>query len=128
MYREDNAEDRVAKAVEEAAKNGRRVLVVFGADWCPDCLALDRMLKEKAVRVVTDRGYVTVYVGTGKFDKNLDVAEKYGVDVTDGIPAAAVLDCNGSTLWKTEDGEWSSARRMESAQLAGIQRCIHSSV
>jgi hypothetical protein len=48
-------------------------------------------------------------------DENLDIAEKYGIPVTLGVPALAVLSENGKLLYGQRGGEFSHMGRMESA-------------
>lgn len=95
----------IAAALSAGAQRGKLVLIVFGANWCPDCRALDGMAKEGVLKKVLDEGYVVVHVDVGRFNKNLDVAAKYLLDVRKGIPCAVVLAANGTpALAATVDG------------------------
>jgi len=88
------------------------VIVVFGANWCPDCLALDRAMKQGASAAFLKKDFKIVKVDVGHFDKNLDVGESYGVPVKKGIPAVAILSPKGDVLYLTKEGELSHARTM----------------
>src|SRR5262249_24204714 len=45
-----NAAADVQEALAAANADGKRVLLDFGANWCPDCIALDRFFREPSVR------------------------------------------------------------------------------
>ncbi len=53
-----------------------------------------------------------VNIDTGRGDKNLDLAEKYGVPLKKGIPAVAVLDPHGKLLYAQDQGQFEDARHM----------------
>jgi hypothetical protein len=50
-------------------------------------------------------------------DENLDIAEQYGIPVTLGVPALAVLSDKGKLLYGQRGGEFKSMRRMESSEV-----------
>ena len=66
------------------------VLVVFGANWCPDCLVLDRAMTQGAGSPLLKRDFKIVKVDVGHKDKNVELAASYGVYLTNGIPTVVV--------------------------------------
>jgi hypothetical protein len=58
------------------------------------------------------RDFVVVKVDVGRYDKNLNVAEKYGVPIHKGIPAMSVLDRHGRLLYAQSQGQFANARAM----------------
>ena len=56
--------------------------------------------------------FTWVKVNVGKFDRNLDIAEGYGVPLKKGIPAIAVLSPAGKVIYATKSGELADARNM----------------
>ena len=58
------------------------------------------------------RYYVIVKVDVGRYDKNLDVAEKYRVPIKHGIPALAVPDSRGALLYVMDQGQFDDAQHM----------------
>lgn len=95
-----------------ASATNSTVIVVFGANWCPDCLALDKAMKEGASVALLKRDFKIVKVDVGHFDKNEDVAESCGVPLKKGIPAVAILSPKGDAVYVTKEGELASARKM----------------
>ena len=56
--------------------------------------------------------FKVVKVNVGRFDRNVDVAERYGVPLKSGIPAVAVLSAQGQVVYATKAGELANARKM----------------
>ncbi|MGW0966557.1 thioredoxin family protein [Streptomyces sp. NPDC002516] len=112
-----NAAAEIAAALKLAKRDGRPVLVDFGADWCMDCRVLSARFKEAGPSALLAK-YHVVKVDVGEFDHNLDVAKRY-VDLrTSGIPALTVLDAaSGRIEVATNQGEFSNARTMPAAQV-----------
>ena len=107
-----DAKAQVRQALSAAAAAGTPVLVVFGANWCGDCRMLDKAMKEGASAPLIAREFRVVKIDVGKFDRNLDVAESYGVPLRKGIPAVAVLSAKNEVLHATRAGELADARKM----------------
>ncbi len=108
----DPQQDLVA-AMTEARKTGKRVLVVFGANWCPDCRVLDHEFHAggKTAELVAAR-YEVVKVDVGDFDRNLDFAKLYGEPIRKGIPSVVVVTPQNQVVYQTEAGELADARSM----------------
>lgn len=99
-------------ALTDAARHGLPVLVVYGANWCGDCLALDRAMRTEPAATLIRRRFRVVKVDVGRFDRNTDLAAAHGVPLKRGIPALALLSPEGRPLSVTRGGELANARRM----------------
>jgi protein disulfide-isomerase len=88
------------------------VLVVFGANWCPDCLVLDHAMTRGASAPLLKRDFRIVKVDVGHKDKNVDLAASYGIALTNGIPAVVILSPKGDVRYVTKDGELRHASEM----------------
>ena len=111
---DESADARAAirTALGAVGAGPRRVLIVFGANWCEDCRSLDQALKSGRNAELMAREFEVVKVDVGRFDRNLDVAKAYGDPIRKGIPAAVVLAADARVLYATKAGELSNARRM----------------
>jgi len=105
-----DAKQNIKQALATATNNP--VLIVFGANWCPDCLMLDKAMKQGTTAPLLAKDFKIVKVDVGHFDKNDDVAASYGVPLKKGIPAVAILSSKGEVLYVTKGGELSNARKM----------------
>lgn len=112
-YDESADAKRAVRQALVAAQAARvPVLVIFGANWCEDCRALDKALKTGQNAEQMARDFRVVKVDVGHFDRNLDVARGYGDPLRKGIPAAVVLSPDNRVLYATRAGELADARRM----------------
>lgn len=107
-----DAEADVKSALTGAKSSGLPVLILFGANWCGDCRALDLALQEGQSAELVAKSFKVVKVDVGNFDRNQDLADTYGNPIKTGIPAAVVLSVDGKILYVTKAGELANARRM----------------
>jgi thioredoxin 1 len=103
---QDDTRTAIDAACRQAAAEGKRVAVVFGANWCPDCEAFKRALGHRLVAPIVDPSYVVVKVSVGNRDRNLDLMAEYGMNVGSGIPSVAILEPDGSLVVAQRDGEF----------------------
>ncbi len=107
-----DARAEIKQAVALASKEHKRVLIVFGANWCYDCHVLDLAFHRSDVVTVLQKNYEVVHVDVGEGDKNQDLMEQYHVPMKKGIPAIAVLDGDGKLLYSQKGGEFEKARAL----------------
>ncbi len=91
----DAAEADIHAAVVEARRTHKRVILDFGGDWCGDCQVLNIYLHESPNAGLLEKNFVLVNVNVGHMDANLEIAHKYGVPISTGVPALSVLDEHG---------------------------------
>ena len=112
-----NAEIDLAYAITEANKVNKHVLIAMGANWCPDCRTLGRYFQRKDIKAWLDERFIVVAVDVGEWDKNLEIAERYGNPISEGIPSLVVLDSKGVMQFATLAGELASAREISGDDL-----------
>ena len=88
------------------------IVVVFGANWCGDCRALDKAMKQGPSASLLERDFRIIKVDVGHFDKNVALAGSYGVPLSNGIPAIAIISSSNEVLYVTREGELANARKM----------------
>ncbi len=105
-----DAKVQIESAIAKAAKENRRVLIQWGANWCGWCHLLHEVSKkDQAISKELMYEYDVVLVDIGQFDKHMDLAEKYGAKLKDaGVPFLTILDAQGKVLGNHETGnlEW----------------------
>ena len=82
-------------AIIDAARTGRTLLIVFGADWCHDSRALARTLTSERFRSEFAGRYAVVFIDVGKPQtgqgRNLDLLPRFKVERLKGTPAMFAL-------------------------------------
>jgi thioredoxin 1 len=112
-----DAKAEIRDAVTRAEREHKRIILVFGANWCYDCHVLDYALHQPSVARIADQNFIVIHVDTGEGDKNLDLVVQYKIPLKKGIPALAVLNSDGSLLYSQQNGEFEAARSMDPATL-----------
>jgi thiol-disulfide isomerase/thioredoxin len=102
----------LAAALSAAAKEHKRVLVVFGANWCYDCHVLDATFHSKVLARLVDANYKVVHINIGEKDKNLDIAQRFEVPLEKGIPCLVVLGSDGKLLFSQRQGEFENSYKI----------------
>jgi thioredoxin 1 len=105
----EDAQGEIDAACRLAAREGKRVAVVFGSDWCPDCHAFKKALGHRLLTPILEPAFVVVHVSVGNRDRNLDIMRSCGMTVGSGIPAVAILEPDGSVVAAQRDGEFRNA-------------------
>jgi thiol:disulfide interchange protein len=107
-----DAHAEIKDALEKATAEHKRVIVVFGANWCFDCHVLDKAFHSSELAPIIAANYEVVHVDIGRGEKNQDLMTKYEVPMKRGIPGLAVLDTDGKLVYSHKNGEFENARAL----------------
>jgi thiol:disulfide interchange protein len=119
-----DARAAVDAARTEAVEQGRFLMVTFGANWCMDCRTLYRNLNNEEVADYARDRFLFVNVNVGKFNRNRQLADELGVDLSRGIPVAIFFNPDGRVIGATNEGQLEPARRYSSKQILRFLRDI----
>src|SRR5215831_15982387 len=100
-----NARHDISQAIAAAAKSHKRILLVFGGNWCIDCHILEKAFHQPRIAPLVNDNFLVVHVDVGEYTKNLDLAAKYHIDLKKGVPAIAVLNGSGAFVYSTSQFE-----------------------
>ncbi len=105
-----DARVEIASAIASAKKNNKRVLLVYGGNWCGWCYKLhDVFSKDATIRKILLNEYKMVFVDIGRFDKHLDIVQSYGAEIKkEGVPFLTVLSGDGKLLTNQDTGSLES--------------------
>jgi thiol-disulfide isomerase/thioredoxin len=88
-----NADQVVDAAMAKAKKDHKLLMIDLGGNWCPDCVVLHNLMLMPAMAKFMDTHYVVAMVDVGKFDRNPQIAARYGYkDKLVGVPTILVVD------------------------------------
>lgn len=120
-----DADGAVDAALARADANGKRVLLVLGANWCHDSTALAGWLQTPRFAALVAQHYEPVFVNVGMPQTgdghNLDVANRFGLADLPGTPALLVLTAEGKAVNLDTAASWrNAASRSEDAIFAEL--------
>jgi hypothetical protein len=108
-----DARAEIKEAEEKAARERKRLLLVFGANWCFDCHVLDLAFQQPDLAPVIAANYVVVHIDLGPDEhKNPDLVKAYEIPLNKGIPALAVAESDGKLVVSQKNGEFEDARAL----------------
>jgi thioredoxin 1 len=108
---DSDAHAEIKEAEEKAAQAHKRLLLVFGANWCFDCHVLDLAFQRPELAPIVVANYEVVHVDLGPDEhKNADLVRQYDIPLDKGIPALAVVESNGTLVGSQKNGEFEDAR------------------
>jgi thiol-disulfide isomerase/thioredoxin len=101
LYPVGDARVDIDAGVAAAKRDGKHVLLDFGADWCPDCRVLDVVMKDPIAKPFVDANFHIVRIDVGRRDRNGDLVEQYKATSGEWIPALVALDATGTIIGGT---------------------------
>jgi hypothetical protein len=108
-----DAHTEIKDAEEKAARGHKRLLLVFGANWCFDCHVLDLAFQRPDLAPVLVANYELVHVDLGLDEhKNGDIVKQFDTVLNKGIPVLAVAEADGNVVVSQKNGEFEDARRL----------------
>jgi thioredoxin 1 len=108
-----DAHAEIKEAEQKAATEHKRILLVFGADWCYDCHVLDLAFQRPDLAPIVSSGYELVHVDLGPDGKkNADVAKEFDAPLDKGVPVLAVIESNGTVVESQKNGEFEDTRSL----------------
>jgi len=114
-----DAHAELKEAEEKAARDHKRVLLVFGANWCFDCHVLDIAFHGPELGPIVAANYEVVHVDLGPDEKkNANLVQQFDIPLNKGIPAMAVADSDGKLIVSQKNGEVEDARQLTPEFLA----------
>ncbi|MDG3006525.1 thioredoxin family protein [Paludisphaera mucosa] len=94
-----DAREQVDKAAARAKKDGKRVLLMFGGDWCGWCHKLHGLFeKDREIATLLSNEYVLTMIDTKARNAEPLLAETSKGQDGVGFPFLAVLDADGKLL------------------------------
>jgi thiol-disulfide isomerase/thioredoxin len=114
-----DAHAAVTAAFAAAHASGRKVLLDFGGNWCPDCRMLAGVLDMPQVQAWSNQHFETVYIDVGRFTRNTDIAQQYGIKLT-AAPTVLVVTPDGKLLNRNDVFALANARSMSAQAVVDL--------
>lgn len=118
-----DAKAEIRTALASAARDHKRVILIFGANWCYDCHVLDATFRSKDIAPLVNANYHVVHISVGPDgNQNLDLATQYGVPLKESVrlPSLAVLDPDGKVVYSQKNGEFDDTTKLGPTDIVGF--------
>jgi thioredoxin 1 len=107
-----DAHKDIDAALAAAQADQKRVLVIFGGNWCYDCHVLDTAMRSEQLATLVAANYHVVHINVADGKSNTDLGERFQVPFDKGFPALAVIDGSGQLITSQKQGEFESAEKI----------------
>jgi thiol-disulfide isomerase/thioredoxin len=107
-----------ATALDQARSASKKVLVIFGSNWCPDCRTFDQQLQKEPLKSLIEREFMVVKADIGNWDRNMGFADRFGNPAKEGIPSIAIVDSGQERYYATRSSELAQVRHQPIGRLA----------
>ncbi|MGH6873332.1 MAG: thioredoxin family protein [Rhizomicrobium sp.] len=88
-----DANAHVDAALAEARREHKLALIDLGGNWCADCRILAGLMALPEYRKFLGAHYVVTMIDVGRFNRNLDVPARFGVNPKlEGVPAILIVN------------------------------------
>ena len=100
-----NAETDIARAVEQAAKENKHVILMGGGNWCSWCYLFNNFItQDKQIDSLVKADYVLYHLNYSKENKNDATFAKYGFPQRFGFPVFIILNEKGERIHTQNSG------------------------
>jgi len=114
-----NAGAAVDAAFARAKKNGKRVLIDLGGNWCGDCIVLANIMQLPEMKPFLTAHFEIVAVDVGRFDKNLQIPARFGItNRLEGVPSVIIAEPDGRFVNSGHIAALADARHMTPQAIA----------
>jgi len=114
-----DADAAVNAAFARAKKNGKRVLIDLGGNWCGDCIVLANLMQRPELKRFLATNFEIVSVDVGRFNKNLQIPARFGITQRlEGVPSVIIAEPNGTFVNPGHIAALADARHMTPQAIA----------
>lgn len=103
----------IAQALAAAKMENKNAILAFGANWCHDSRALAAHFDTPRFRTLIRDHYKLAYINVGKRDRNINLAQKFGVESIVGTPTVFITNSHGVVLNAETAPTWRDAASRE---------------
>lgn len=103
------AQTSVDETLASAAASGKHAIIVMGANWCHDSRALAGWFETPRFQTLLNENYEVRFVDVGQKDRNIDIAQRFGLNKIVGTPTIVVTDTTGVVLNLDTAPTWRNA-------------------
>ena len=105
------------KFIEETINAKKQPIIIFGANWCPDCRIFSGTINIPKIKSYINNHFEILYVDVQRYEVNMSLMEEYGIPSQEGIPRVLVFNYEKELINNTTTAEWRTARDRTSQEI-----------
>jgi len=98
--------------VVKAIKNDKQAVIVFGANWCPDCQILAGLIRIALENEQMKESFEFLLVDVKDYEINMGSLQEIDPNANSGIPRIFIFDGSGNLLNKQQNDFFRTLRTM----------------
>jgi hypothetical protein len=107
---QDATLERAKQAQQRALTHNKLLMLVLGADWCHDSIALAQQFQQPRLAEQLNHQFVVQLMDVGYLTAGFDITQHYGLPVYWGTPTVMIIDpSTGQLLNENDLVHWSDA-------------------
>ena len=103
--------------ISNAIKKDKQPIIIFGANWCPDCRIFSATMDIPKIKSYIDQNFEVLYVDVKRYEINMSLMEEFGIEPAEGIPRLLIFDKNRKLINSSNTTEWRTARDRTSQEI-----------
>ena len=104
--------NKVYSFVETTSAKDKQAVVVFGANWCPDCQILAGLIRIALENEQMKESFEFLLVDVKDYEINMDSLQEIDPTANSGIPRIFIFDGSGNLLNKQQNDFFRTLRTM----------------
>ena len=104
--------NKVYSFVETTSAKDKQAVVVFGANWCPDCQILAGLIKIAQENQLIQKSFEFLLVDVQDYEINMDSLRQIDASALTGIPRVFIFDSSDNLINKQENEFFRTLRSM----------------
>ena len=109
--------DEINNFIDDAIKNNKRPILIFGANWCPDCRIFSGTMDIPKIKSFINENFNVMYVDVKRYEINMTLLKEFDIPYSEGIPRVLVFDEKRNILNNSNTTEWRTARDRSSQEI-----------
>lgn len=115
----------VDTALAKGQAEDKITLVVMGANWCHDSRALAGWFTTDAdISEVLERDFVVTYVDVAQKNRNIDIAQRFGIESIVGTPTMIMVAPDGTVLNRETAVTWRNSASRSKAEIQQVLEAV----
>tara|TARA_B100001250_G_scaffold414333_1_gene452038 strand:+ start:3434 stop:3943 length:510 start_codon:yes stop_codon:yes gene_type:complete len=105
------------KFIDNSIKSKKQPILIFGANWCPDCRIFSGTMNMPKVKSYINKYFEVLYIDVKRYEINMSLMEEYGIPSQEGVPRVLVFDYEKNLINNSTTAEWRTARDRDAQEI-----------